>query len=147
MISVTACIYIWNTLVQIQRAMATMTHESLRIEWERISPSEPMPHELQILLLMYTNAARPAENPRPRLISVSAPPPQRFRRPATARTSRDTAPPGPGPSKVLDLPRSKSSTLSGASFDLLPQGPEEGWHLPNELDVTFEALNTKLNVK
>ena len=120
-----------------------MTRESLLIEWERISPSEPMPHELQILLLMYTNAARPAENPRPRLISVSAPPPQRFRRPATARNSRDTAPPGPGPSKVLDLPRSKSSTLSGASFDLLPQGPAEGWHQPYELDVTFEAINTK----
>ena len=121
----------------------SLTRESLVAEWQRICPADPMSLELQELVLSFANAAaaRPvAENQRPILVQAQAPPPQRFQRHTPAR-SQDTAP--PGPSKGIFVQDVKTSTLSGASFNSLPQGPGDfsSWDQRDELDLAFGAIN------
>ena len=123
------------------------TRESLLAEWEQIHPSEPMSPELQELFLNYTSAftaRQTVQNRRPNLIQADTPPPQRFQRRATARGGHDSAP--PGPSKPCNMQVMKTGSLSEA-FDSLPQGPEATtltcWHEPDELDLSFEAINRK----
>ena len=111
------------------RTKMPYTRESLLAEWKEIHPSEPMPIELQNLLIMFRCNQAPARdvcaNQGLQLHQTSAPPPQRFQRGRFAMSIPSTAPSGPTEVCVEMSIEYSTRWASAQHFKSIPSGPED----------------------
>ncbi len=110
------------------------TQETLLADWNSLHPDEPMPLELQTLLMRFVNAPRmqrPTNSRYQAILPASAPPPQRFQAP---RNRGEKTPAGPSnPSKT-------QASILNCSVNLLDEC--NGAQL-DEIDLAFAAIHSK----
>ena len=106
------------------RTKMPYTRESLLAEWKEIHPSEPMPIELQNLLIMfgsYSAERNVSANQGFQLHQASAPPPQRFQR---GMSTPSTAPSGPTEVYIEPSTEYRNRWVSAQHFKSIPSGPK-----------------------